>query len=87
MNNANRIVEKEYKINEAVLVTYYTLDCLHKRLYTNYPNDINDEIIALISHLENILWSDQENDFPNCDIEDSNFFERVQFAVPTINKD
>lgn len=87
MNSANRIVEKEYMINEAILVTYYTLDSLHRRLYTNYPNDINDEVVALIKHLENILWSDQENDYANCDIEDSNFFERVQFVIPTIKKD
>lgn len=86
MNDNDKIVTKEYKINESVLVTYYILDSLYQSFFAKYPKDIGDEVVELINHLRDELESDQEKDFPNCDIEDSDFFERVKFIV-SLNND
>lgn len=82
----NKIVTKEYKINESVLVTYNVLDALYQKFFAMYPKELGNEVVELINNLRDELELPQSKEFPNCDIEDSYFFERVKFIVP-LNKD
>ena len=43
--------KKDFKINEAVLVTYHVLDSVYQHFCLGYPKEIDDEIVNLITHL------------------------------------
>ena len=43
--------EKDYKINEAILVTYHTLDAIYQHFCSGYPEEIEKKIIELITDL------------------------------------
>lgn len=70
---------KEYEVNEAVLVTYNTLDSLYKKYRWNYPNKIVKRIEKLINDLGNDLESQQNKDYSQYDIEKSYYVEKIIF--------
>lgn len=43
--------KKDYKINEAILVTYHMLDSIYQHLCACYPEEIERKIIDLITDL------------------------------------
>ena len=45
------VTKKDFKINEAVLVTYHVLDSEYQHFCLGYPKEIDDEIVNLITHL------------------------------------
>lgn len=44
-------MKKDYEINEAILVTYHVLDSIYQHFCAGYPEEIEKEIIDLITHL------------------------------------
>ena len=70
---------KEYKVNEAVLVTNYTLDALYQKYRFSFPKDISNKIIELIRILENNLNNQQNKDYVQCDIKETYYTEKIIF--------
>ena len=50
---------KDYKLNEAVLVTCYTLEALYQKYSCNYPHKIQEKVIELVDNLETELNGQQ----------------------------
>lgn len=57
--------EKDYKINEAILVTYHTLDAIYQHFSSGYPEEIEKKIIELITDL--MQYIEPNTDFGNND--------------------
>ena len=53
---------KEYKINEAVLITYHTLNALYQQFSSIYPTKLGSEIVDLICKLKDNLDLKQNKD-------------------------
>ncbi len=83
---SENVIVKEYEINESILVTYHTLNSLYQSFFAMYPSDISNEVVELINHLNDLLEQGQ-TDFPNYDIENSNYFERVIYIKNDYDKD
>ncbi len=78
---------KDYKVNEAVLVTRYVLDSIYQKYYSSYPKEIEKKVVDLINDLRDNLEGQQDIDSPKCDIIDSYYIERIIFDDEENNKD
>lgn len=82
--DTEKVIIKEYKINESVLVTYQTLDSLYQHFFAMYPIEIGKKIVDLINDLRNNLEFEQENDYKGHDIKES-YYEKVIYEVSKNN--
>lgn len=73
------MIIKDYKVNEAVLVTHYTLDALYQKYCWNYPHKINKKVISLLDDLKKELDGQQDKDYRKYDIEKCYYMERIEF--------
>ena len=72
---------KDYEMNEAVLVTRFTLDALYRRYYSLYPKKIGDKLQDILINMRDYMEREESKDYPNCDIENSYYLERIIFKT------
>jgi len=70
-------MKKDYKISEAILVTYHTLDSIYQRFCAGYPEEIEKEIVDLITHL--MEYTEAQDKLKGVDMVDYEIIKRVNY--------
>lgn len=73
-----KIIEKDFKLDEGIIVIHHTLDALYQKYCGCIPKHIEDTILNLIVETEDLL------DYPKKDIErldilEDEFVRRVKY--------
>lgn len=70
-------MKKDYKINEAILVTYHALDSIYQHFCAGYPEEIEKEIVNLIAHL--MEYTEAQDNLKNVDMIDYEIIKRINY--------
>ncbi len=70
-------MKKDYEISEAILVTYHALDSIYQRFCSGYPEEIEKEIIDLITHL--MEYTEAHDKLKGVDMVDYEIIKRVNY--------
>ena len=73
--------KKDFKISEAVLVTYHTLDSIYQHFCSGYPKELEEEIVNLITHL--MEYIEPTDGFGEHDADHYEIIKRAYFGKQT----